>query len=363
MNIELKKDIYRLILHHDCLSYNTITHFESIHYIWLKLYKTYKLKRLEIKHYIVQEIYEPIENKINILINIQKKLPEQRSNEWYSMRHNMITASDLHKVLGTQSAKRNMLISKSSILNKDTNHRITGKACEHGIKYERVACLLYELRNKVHILDFGCIPHFNNTIPFGASPDGICDLNNKKYAGRMLEIKCPYSRIINGKISDMYWKQIQGQLEVCNLEECDFLECKITEYVNEEEFYEDGDEIKQRNNLEKGLILNYSEYGIVKYIYADIGLCKKDIYSFIEKEKEKIANNHNTYFIGLTWWKLDIYSCILIKRDREWFESILPSIHSFWEEVEKYRICGNQELKKEIKKKTPSIHINICLID
>ena len=46
--------------------------------------------------------------------------------------------------------------------------------------------------------------------------------------GRMLEIKCPYSRVINGIVPDNYEVQMQIQLEVCDLEICDF--CKL-EYV------------------------------------------------------------------------------------------------------------------------------------
>ena len=46
----------------------------------------------------------------------------------------------------------------------------------------------------------------------------------------MLEIKCPKSRIITGFIPEVYRAQIQGQLEVCGLDYCDFLECDIKVY-------------------------------------------------------------------------------------------------------------------------------------
>ena len=50
---------------------------------------------------------------------------------------------------------------------------------------------------------------------FGASPDGIVsyESKNKDYVGRMLEIKCPKSRKIDGIIPIGYYYQIQGQLE------------------------------------------------------------------------------------------------------------------------------------------------------
>ena len=87
----------------------------------------------------------------------------------------------------------------------------------------------------------------------------------------MLEIKCPYSREITGIVPQMYWKQVQGQLEVCDLEVCDFLECKITQYDSQEQFYEDGDEFTTEGGLEKGAILVYSDsnnnyYYILKFV-------------------------------------------------------------------------------------------------
>ena len=38
----------------------------------------------------------------------------------------------------------------------------------------------------------------------------------------MLEIKCPTKRPITGFIPEYYHYQVQGQLEVCNLNYCDF---------------------------------------------------------------------------------------------------------------------------------------------
>ena len=91
-----------------------------------------------------------------------------------------------------------------------------------------------------------------------ASPDGIVDSEseNKDYIGRMLEIKCPTSRDITGFIPEYYHAQVQGQLEVCDLEYCDFVECKISEYSSSEEYWEDGDNYYQENGFEKGVVID-----------------------------------------------------------------------------------------------------------
>lgn len=310
---------------------------------------------------------ELIIQKMTKISNID--LPEQRTPEWYVMRHNMITASDLYKVLGTPGGRRELLIKKSSPIDSLKQRSGGGDACKHGVKFEPVATRLYELRNKVKILEFGCIPHFNKNIPFGASPDGICSLENERFAGRMLEIKCPYSRKITGIVPEMYWKQVQGQLEVCDLEVCDFLECKITQYDSQEQFYEDGDELSTEEGLEKGAILVYSDLNNnYYYIYPEIGLSKSSLLLYLEQETEIILNDPDKNYVTTCWWRLELYSCVLIKRDREWFSSILPKIHSFWADVEKYRLQGNKSLieqkKTRIKKKKKTIEsIDICLIN
>ena len=89
-----------------------------------------------------------------------------------------------------------------------------------GVKYEEVAVMIYEQRNSMKVFEYGCIPHPVYDF-IGASPDGITD------SGIMLEIKCPSSRKITGVIPSYYWCQVQTQLEVCELDRCDFLECKL----------------------------------------------------------------------------------------------------------------------------------------
>lgn len=308
---------------------------------------------------------EDIKQRIKFLKDIS--LPEQRTPEWYQLRHNMITASDLYKVMGTKGIRRELLIKKCSPI--DINKKSGGgDACKHGIKFEQIATNLYELRNKVKVLEFGCIPHPDKSFPFGASPDGICSEENELFAGRMLEIKCPYSRTINGIVPEMYWKQVQGQLEVCNLEFCDFLECKIVQYEGEDDFYQDGDEYLTNDQMEKGAIVVYSNRdNNFKYKYAPIGLNRENLKEWLSFEIDLILEDNDLNFIEISWWKLLVYSCVLIKRDREWFKEIRSKIKQFWQEVENYRQEGVERLiaeKRPRRKKKNDMHLySSCLID
>ena len=74
--------------------------------------------------------------------------------------------------------------------------------------------------------------------------------NLSKLVGRLLEIKCPNKRKINttgsldGDICPHYYfVQVQTQLYVTQMDECDFLQCQIEEYDSWEDFKLDSNPI------------------------------------------------------------------------------------------------------------------------
>ena len=262
-------------------------------------------------------------------------LPEQRTDAWYQFRHNRLTASDLGMLFGTPSEYQTCLLRKCRTLTEVKSARSGGgAACQHGIKYEDVAISLYEYRNSVKVHDFGCIPHATLEC-FAASPDGICDTQNPVYAGRMVEIKCPYSRKLGPTtnphpIKDVYWAQMQGQLEVCDLPFCDFLECIIKEYPSEEEFWNDSDgsERCQKNGMEKGVVAT-SPPPENKFYYSPLGLGPSEIKRWCQKHRDRKCQ--------LTFWRLEQYVCRLVARNPDWWSQVQPHVEYFWSQVEHYR--------------------------
>jgi hypothetical protein len=96
--------------------------------------------------------------------------------------------------------------------------------------------MIYQHMYSTKIQEFGCIRHRDYAF-IGASPDGInVDPKSERY-GRMLEIKNPVNRELTGVPKPEYCVQMQGQLEVCDLDDCDFLETVFKEYDSEEAFY------------------------------------------------------------------------------------------------------------------------------
>ena len=285
--------------------------------------------------------------------------PEQRTTEWYEFRNNRLTASDLWYITNWNEAKVHEILKKKCGVEQKF---VTGPALLHGIKFEEVATKIYEKRYDVEILEFGCLPH--PFIPyFGASPDGICGINsnNKNYVGRMLEIKCPKSRIITGFIPEVYRAQIQGQLEVCGLEYCDFLECDIKTYSSKQDYFDDSyvnedgtiDYTRTKMGNEKGLILE--TYDTVnksysyEYNYTNFKT-QEELDTWEEPFIDKIIDSEHLEHAGTTMWYLNHISIVLVKRDREWFQSNFYRIKEFWDKVEYARVNGIIERKKKEEK-------------
>jgi putative phage-type endonuclease len=277
--------------------------------------------------------------------------PEQRSPEWYLMRDGMISASDSGTVLG-QSHYGNR---DSVILKKcgEESRPPSGAAIDWGVKYENVAKQIYELRNDVEVFEFGCIKH--PTIDFlGASPDGITN------DGIMLEIKCPSSRVIDGIIPTGYYCQVQMQLEVCELDRCDFLECKLKEYSSEDEYVKDNFNCNNFYNsigFEKGVVAEYFVLADKKYKfdYSPIGILGQELEDWKNKAMAKYENinDNSIIFASFSYWYLEEVSCIPIYRNQEWFNNVYPELKNCWDDIIYYRSLENglYVLKNDIQTK------------
>ena len=129
----------------------------------------------------------------------------------------------------------NKIVGKCKPIDKKKYNGVNTESAFHfGHKFEPLSTNFYEFLYNTKIGEFGCIRHDKYNI-IGASPDGINILKKNKRFGRLLEIKNPKSRVITGIPKKEYWVQMQIQMEVWNLNECDFLETKFEEYKNEEE--------------------------------------------------------------------------------------------------------------------------------
>jgi hypothetical protein len=277
-------------------------------------------------------------NRVKMLRS--KPQPEQRSEKWFKARQTRVTASEAaccltlseeickqyvedfnvknfkykpDKCLSHYDNREDYIINKCRTfygenLFKDSIYTL------HGKKYEEVATRLYRRKFNTDVIEFGLLPHPRLNY-LAASPDGITP------NGVMLEIKCPYSRKIEEGIPPIwYWCQMMIQLEVADLDQCDFLECEIKELNNEQQFIEQAVGEKQ----DKGILLNKvneSNNSETKYIYPPDNLNTVDDFinwSNITIQEYKLQNIQVLplyYFIN-KWFVINIY------RRKEWFDNI-----------------------------------------
>ena len=278
-----------------------------------------------------------------------------------------MTASNIYKIFVSDYSQSQLIIEKSEPIdiNKYKNTNLNSPL-HWGQKYEPVSILYYEYINKTKVSEFGCIPH-NKYSFIAASPDGIiCDENSDLF-GRMLEIKNVVSREISGIPKMEYWIQMQLQMEVCDLNECDFLETKFIEYLDEEEYLNDIS-----CNKYKGFIMQFCDSNdLVYYEYPpfnEFEVNTKEYYNWMEETKK---NNSSKTYIKNIYWKLEIISCVLVLRNKLWFNNIYPYIDIFWknliEEREsglyKERISKKRKMKYEDEKLRGDFPNSGCLIN
>jgi putative phage-type endonuclease len=315
-----------------------------------------------------------IKNKIQLLRNIPQ--PVQRTPEWYKFRWNLITASNAWKAFETQSTINQLIYEKCqplkdlTIENEENFKMINTNTTLHwGQKYEPLSVMIYEDIYSSKVEDFGCIQHPIYKF-IGASPDGIIIDSNTGRFGRMLEIKNIVNREINGIPKKEYWIQMQLQMEVCDLDECDFLETKFVEYTNFEEYRCDSS-ISLHNNTEfnsyittkngnyKGIIIYFhTNEGKPYYEYKPLNLWIPDeISSWEEYTISKYESEpYNYTFLKFIYWKLEKISCVLVLRNREWFKSNIQQLNKIWNIIEEERISGYQH--RAPVKKTKNQQIN-----
>jgi hypothetical protein len=308
---------------------------------------------------------------------------EQRTPEWYIRRYNMITASSAWKAFKSDSNINQLVYEKCKPLSIASAPTEAGRGVgeddnstspEHtpqyinivektfvnvnsplhwGQKYEELSRAIYEARNNTKVGEFGCIPH--SEYPFlGASPDGINIDPASPLYGRMLEIKNIVNRDITGTPLEEYWIQMQLQMAVCKCDECDFLETRFKEYVDEEAFFADSaseidaDFCLTAAGTLKGVMTFFMKNGKPIYEYAPLNITKKDYEIWSEAIIDK---NADSMWVKNIYWYLEQYSCVLVKYNPLWFKAAIPTIERVWGIILTERTTGYEH--RAPKKRSP----------
>jgi putative phage-type endonuclease len=324
---------------------------------------------------------------------------EQRTPEWFALRNEVLSASSIYKVFGTENSKLDILLEKIGI----QKQFMSSSATTHGIIFEEVSQTLYETRNSIKIKEYGCIPH--ESISFiGASPDGVVyeiegiDMFNLDYEnlsiknipkylnvnsialfGNLLEIKNPYSRIITNEIKNEYQKQITTQQEVCKLYKCDFLENNYTFYENQQTFLKDTFEFDspniqhlsfgEQNNYVKNHNLpltNISEDGVEKGILLKFRNIDENTYKcslfdlktvYTKETIDKWIVNETDKFLSkkyqldtIYYWKVKNYSLKECNFKKEEWNNIFINAKVLWDRILSERLLSDKEVLDKYRK-------------
>lgn len=271
-----------------------------------------------------------------------KELPriDQRTPEWYAARQTLITASDFAQALGEgKFGTQKQLIQKKCGFEEDKFNNAL-PALRWGTMFEDAACTIYSQRYGTHMYDFGLIRH--PTIDsLGASPDGVNE------CGIMVEIKCPWRRKIDGTVPMQYYYQIQGQLDVCGLSECDYWECEFIDSEDVEEIFAGASACLG----ERGAIVELVDN---KYIYGPVSkdMTAAELVNWTDATKNECESEGNDV-VKLHYYLLTKASMIRVYKDPDFLAEKLDQLKVVWDRIKGYR--ADEELyNKEVKSTAPA---------
>ena len=207
-------------------------------------------------------------------------------------------------------------------------------AFKWGWRYEPVARQLFEtLVADSPVYDgLGRVKH--QTLPrLGASPDGL--ITEGPRAGRLLEIKCPISRIIDGKIPIRYYCQMQLQAEVCDVLAVDYVEVQFGILTSSEQ-------LQQSKQPRIGTVCvtapnPEADPSTYTYEYSPLFEATEAGYS----EMQEWSTSDGSIVLERTqWYVKDWFTTTVMRNRRWWMEVGFPAYTQFWEEVDALKAAG-----------------------
>lgn len=253
----------------------------------------------------------------------------QRSDEWFNMRRQRLTASDTAQAIGKgKYGTRAMLVQKK--VNEGLGILAPFKhspPTQWGVMFEPMASRTYsQHREGVGLHEFGLLAH-PTLACFGASPDNVSDL------GIMVEYKCPYKRAITGEIPYEYQLQMQGQMAVCGLNECDYVECGMERLMSVEAYCERM--AGHRRN--HGVILEWaapdgSDAYCGGYDYSPEDLLPGEAADWARAEI-RAATAAGKRIQTIVYWRLKTLHITRVYFQPDVWGALVPQIVGFWDDV------------------------------
>jgi len=261
------------------------------------------------------------QRETNIARLLTQPQVEQRTDAWYLEAQNMITASQFSIILQDGLTRGRLVVEKASG-NVDTSQRKTVvqtmdlNPFTWGIRFEHVVKQIYCHLTNTTVKDMGRLKH--RTDPrLAASPDGMVTEGPSERRGRFVEFKAPVTRKLLQVVPKDYIVQMQIQMEVGEVEECDYLEVKFNSSFGTKTIqpHENPKYLGQIHIISKGDIP-------VRYEYSPL-----NVIDWIPKLEE------GEEILETVPWTTSEFYLTTVGRSRAWFASTQPAIESFWKDV------------------------------
>jgi hypothetical protein len=255
----------------------------------------------------------------------------QRTTAWYAQGKQVLTASEFGTLFASIRTRGQLVLRKAEALAADADaailtNRLACMTCEMGpfdwgVRFEPVVKQVLEKRWGVRIAESGRLVHLTDPT-LAASPDGlILEATDPARVGRLLEIKCPISRPIGNGVPFDYWCQMQIQMEVTGVDECDYVEVKLQSIQKHETELPTGAE-------PEGTMWLLQEPRTAQMTYA-------------YTEEERVEREGAGWEIVETIpWRVAGFWAKTVARDRAWYRGTEELRAAFWRDVHAARAGG-----------------------
>lgn len=267
----------------------------------------------------------------------------QKSAAWHAESYNMISGHEFGAICVGGPGERKAVIEKKcappvTVLAGATDSKTVYLTSAEGVlspfkwgwRYEPVARDVFEAHHaEGKVVDtLGRLRH--TTLPrLGASPDGL--IVSGPRCGRLVELKCPSSRLLDGTIPMRYYCQMQLQAEVCDVDAVEYFEIAFAAVPT---LTDDILQIAKLPYVGKLCVIGTNGEP-TEYVYSPLfPATKKGI-----SEANKWTPS-GTILETCCWYVKDSHHSTVLRNKRWWAEVGLPSYQQLWVEIDEARSSG-----------------------
>jgi hypothetical protein len=335
----------------DALTYEETQYGTSILSTFLEAY-TDLAKLVQAKRFRTGTDWSEENRVANIQRLLQAPQIEQRTDEWYQDALGLLSASQFNTILKSGRTRGHLVLQKAALEPIDQSQRRTVVLTQDlnpftwGIRFEPIVKQIYQSLTGTRVADLGRLRHPTDK-HLAASPDGMVVEGPSIRLGRFVEFKAPVTRKILSIVPEDYMAQMQIQMEVGGVEECDYLEIKFESQYG----------IKTPSAVIPSTNPSLSPtwfYGHM-YLIGSMETCEPVRYEYSPLNdvawKPEFDQETECIIECIPWWTTTWYMTT-VGRSRSWFASVQPAIQAFWEDVEKakqglFELPASQRKPKE----------------